>query len=234
MTRPSGLQGISSPVASSGQRPWRGAALVAAALAATLGLSACVPVLLGGAMVGGALAATDRRTAGTQIEDQSIEFKAASRLRELLGDRAHINAVSYNRTVLLTGEVGSEADKASAEQAVGRVDNVRGVVNELAVMGPTSLTSRANDGVLATKVKATFVDAGQLSANAFKVSAERGTIYLMGRVTEREASQATELARSVSGVQRVVRVFEIISEAELAAMRPQPAPAAAPAPAPAR
>lgn len=212
------------------RRPRLGPVVLAAALAG-LSLSACVPVVIGGAMVGGALSATDRRTTGTQIEDQSIEFKVSARLRELLGERAHVNATSYNRTVLLTGEVPSEADRSSAEQAAMRVDNVRGVVNELAVMGASSLTSRANDGVLATKVKATLVDARDLSANAFKVTAERGTIYLLGRVTEREAAAGTELARSVSGVQRVVRVFEIISEAELAAMRP---PAPAPAPAPAR
>lgn len=204
------------------------AGLLATVLAAAAALSGCVPVVLGGAMVGGALAATDRRTAGTQIEDQSIEFKAANRLREALGERGHVNATSYNRSILLTGEVPTEADKTAAEQAVGRIENVRGVVNELAVMGSSSLTSRANDGVLATKVKATFIDAGDLTANAFKVTAERGTIYLMGRVTEREANAATELARSVPGVQRVVRVFELISEAELATLRPPAPPSAAP------
>jgi osmotically-inducible protein OsmY len=204
--------------------PLRGVVL-SAVLAAAVLASACVPIVVGGAMVGGALAVTDRRTTGTQLEDQAIELKSMNRTRELLGDRGQVSHTSYNRIVLLTGEVPSDADRGAVEQAVGRVDNVRGVVNELAVMGPSSLTSRANDRVLATKVKATFVDAKDLMANAFKVTAERGTVYLMGRVTEREANTATELARSVTGVQRVVKVFEYISEAELSAIQPTPQPA---------
>jgi osmotically-inducible protein OsmY len=202
-----------------------GLVLALVVLAATVGLSACVPVVVGGAMVGGALAATDRRTTGTQLEDQSIELKALSRSRELLGDRGQVSHTSYNRIVLLSGEVPTDADKAAVEQAVGRIENVRGVVNELAVMGPSSLGSRANDRLLSTKVKATFVDAKDVFANAFKVTAERGVIYLMGRVTEREANTAVELARSVSGVVRVVKVFEYITEAELVTLQPQVAPA---------
>jgi osmotically-inducible protein OsmY len=202
-----------------------GLALALVVLTATVGLSACVPVVVGGAMVGGALAATDRRTTGTQLEDQSIELKALSRSRELLGDRGQVSHTSYNRIVLLSGEVPTDADKAAVEQAVGRIENVRGVVNELAVMGPSSLGSRANDRLLSTKVKATFVDAKDVFANAFKVTAERGVIYLMGRVTEREANTAVELARSVSGVVRVVKVFEYITEAELVTLQPQVAPA---------
>jgi osmotically-inducible protein OsmY len=204
-------------------RRLRPAAVAAAALAALLSLSACAPVIVGGAVVGGALAATDRRTTGTQLEDQSIELKAMNRVREVLGDRGSVSSVSYNRVVLVVGEVPSEADKAAVERAVGAIENVRGVVNEVAVMGTSSLTSRTNDGVLSTKVKATFVDARNVMANAFKVTARRGTVYLMGRVTEREANTAVELARSVSGVQRVVKVFEYITEAELAAMQPKPA-----------
>jgi osmotically-inducible protein OsmY len=116
--------------------------------------------------------------------------------------------------------VPSDADKAAVERSVSRVDNVKSTVNELAVMGPTSMTARSNDTILSSKVKATFVDAKDLHANAFKVISERGTVYLMGRVTDREADRATELARSVSGVQRVVRVFEVITEAELADLQP--------------
>jgi osmotically-inducible protein OsmY len=215
---------ISSPGRVSRTRRSRFAAwsTVASLLVAGALTSGCVPVVIGGAMVGGALAVTDRRTAGTQLEDQSIELKAMGRTRELLGDRGQVSHTSYNRVVLLTGEVPSEADRASVEQAIGRLDNVRGVVNEIAVMGPSSLTSRANDRVLSTKVKATFVDAKDVMANAFKVTAERGTVYLMGRVTEREANTAVELARSVAGVQRVVKVFEYITEAELSALQPPP------------
>jgi osmotically-inducible protein OsmY len=199
------------------------AAVVTTAVAASQLLTACAPVIVGGAVLGGTLMATDRRTSGTQVEDQAIEFKSMNRVREVVGDRAHVAAVAYNRTVLLTGEVPSEADKAAVEQAVQRVDNVKSIINELEVMGQTSLTSRSNDAILTSKVKATFVDAKDVFANAFKVHTERGVVYLMGRVTEREANRATDLARSISGVQKVVRVFEIISEGELADMSPKPA-----------
>jgi len=186
------------------------------ALLVSATLSACAPLIVGGAMVGGAFMVTDRRTSGAQVEDQAIELKAMNRTREILGDRGHVNATSYNRTVLLTGEVPAEADRTAVEQTVSRIENVRSVVNELAVMGNSSLTSRSNDAILSGKVKATFVDAKDLQANAFKVYTERGTVYLLGRVTEREANRAADLARTISGVQKVVRVFEILTEAELA------------------
>jgi osmotically-inducible protein OsmY len=196
---------------------------VTSALATSQLLTACAPLIVGGAVLGGTLMATDRRTSGAQIDDQAIELKSMNRIREVIGDRGHVAAVSYNRAVLLTGEVQSEADKAAVEQAVQRVDNVRSLINDLEIMGASSLTSRSNDAILSSKVKATFVDAKDVFANAFKVHTERGVVYLMGRVTEREANRATELTRSVDGVQKVVRVFEIISEAELADMTPKPA-----------
>ncbi|MFM8899618.1 MAG: BON domain-containing protein [Burkholderiales bacterium] len=209
-----------SPQTQNHRRPF----LLAVLLAASPWMSACAPLLVGGAMVGGAMVVTDRRTSGAQLEDQSIEFKSGNRLREVLGDRGRVSPTSYNRLVLLTGEVASEADKTAAEQAVARVENVRATVNELTVLGSgafaSSLANRSNDLILSGKVKATFVDAKDVHANAFKVVTDRGVVYLMGRVTEREADRATELARSINGVQKVVRVFEIISEAELANMRP--------------
>jgi len=196
------------------------------ALSATLGgtLTACVPMVMGGAVMGG-LVATDRRTSGAQLEDEGIELRAASRIRDNLGERVHVNVTSYNRRVLITGEVPSEQDRQLVEQVVSRVDNVQWVVNELAVLGKSTLTQRANDTLVDGKVKAGFVDAKDLFANAFKVVTERGTVYLMGRVTQREADRATEIARSTSGAQKVVRVFEIISEDELRNLLPQPAPA---------
>lgn len=209
-----------SPQTQNHRRPF----LLAVLLAASPWMSACAPLLVGGAVVGGAMVVTDRRTSGAQLEDQSIEFKSGNRLREVLGDRGRVSPTSYNRLVLLTGEVASEADKTAAEQAVARVENVRATVNELTVLGSgafaSSLANRSNDLILSGKVKATFVDAKDVHANAFKVVTDRGVVYLMGRVTEREADRATELARSINGVQKVVRVFEIISEAELANMRP--------------
>jgi osmotically-inducible protein OsmY len=197
------------------------AAALAAFLAAANVLSACAPLLVGGAVLGGTLMATDRRTSGAQVEDQAIELKSMNRIRDVVGDRGHVSTTSYNRVVLITGEVATDADKTAVEQAVQRVENVKSTVNELEIMGPSSLTSRSNDAILSSKVKASFVDAKDLFANAFKVTSERGTVYLLGRVTEREANRATEVARSVSGVQKVVRLFEIITEQELADMAPK-------------
>ena len=192
--------------------------LLSLLLAASLGsaLSGCAALFIGGAFVGGALVVTDRRTSGTQIDDQAIEFKAGSRARELLGDRGHVNTTSYNRLALVTGEVATEADKAAIEQAIARIENVRTVINELGVTGISSLNSRSADTILTSKVKASLVDAKDILANAFKVVTERGTVYLMGRVTEREATRATEIAQRVPGVLKVVRVFDILTDAELA------------------
>lgn len=202
-------------------------AAVLAAAGLVTALSACAPLLVGGAVVGTVMVASDRRSSGAQLDDQAIELKAMNRLRETFNEqRVHVNVTSYNRMVLLTGEVASEEDKQRVERIVAGVDNVRSIVNELAVMGVSSLTSRSNDVILGGKVKATFVDARDLQAQAVKVVAERGTVYLMGRVTEREAKRAAELARSVSGVNKVVTVFELITEEELARLqpnRPQPA-----------
>jgi osmotically-inducible protein OsmY len=188
---------------------------LAATLLAAATLSGCAALVVGGA-VGTALVVTDRRTAGTQLEDQNIELKALTRIRETVGDRGHISATSWNRQVLLTGEVASEADRAAIEQSIGRIEGVRSIVNELAVMGASSMTARSNDLILTSKVKASFIDAKDLHATAVKVVTERGTVYLMGRVTEREATRASSVARGVAGVQKVVRVFEVVSEAELA------------------
>jgi osmotically-inducible protein OsmY len=193
-----------------------------AAVACVAALAGCAaPLLVGGAVAGGAVVALDRRSTGTQVEDQAIELKAMNRVREAVGDRAHANVTSYNRQVLITGEAPSEADRTAIEQAVSRVDNVRTVVNELAVMAPSSLSARSNDAILTTKVKATYVDAKDLHAQAVKVVTERGVVSVWGRVTERAAARATDLARRVAGVQKVVRVFENITEAELADMKPK-------------
>ena len=195
----------------------------AAALVTSISMTGCLPLVVGGAMVGGALVATDRRTSGAQLEDEGIELRSVNRLRDAFLDRVHINATSYNRQVLLTGEVPSEADKVRAQEIVSRVENVRSIVNELAVLGNTSLGSRSSDTLVTGRVKAGFVDAKDLYANAFKVVTERGTTYLLGRVSQREAGRATEIARTTPGVQRVVRVLEIISEDELQRLLPQPA-----------
>jgi osmotically-inducible protein OsmY len=197
------------------------------ALAGAVVSSACVPLAVGGAMVGGSLMATDRRTSGAQVEDEGIEYKAGARIREQLGDRVHVNVNSYNRMVLITGETKTEADRAKLEQIVAGVENVSHVLNETAVTFLSSYTSRSNDVLIATKVKASLVDAPDLISNAFYVVVERGEVFIMGRVTEREAARAVSIARGVSGVTKVVRAVEIISEEELARMLPKPAKAEA-------
>jgi osmotically-inducible protein OsmY len=198
--------------------------------AATLAgaLSGCAPLVMGSAMGAGVLVATDRRTSGAQLEDQGIELRAARALREQFGERARVIVTSYNRRVLLTGDVSSEADRATATRLVSRVENVVEIIDELVVMASPSFSARSSDALVTGRVKAGLVDARDLFANAFKVVTERGTVYLMGRVTQREADRATDIARRIAGVQRVVRVFEIISEEELARIAPRQTPGAQP------
>lgn len=195
-----------------------------AVMAIVAALSGCAAAVVGGVVAGG-MVATDRRTTAAQLEDENIELRAANNLTATFGNRAHLNVTSYNAMVLLTGEVPTAQDKLLAEQIVSRVANVRSIVNDLAVMPNSTLTQRSADSLITGQVKASMVDASDLFANTFKVVTERGVVYLMGRVTQREADRATEIARSVSGVQRVVRVLEIVSEAEVQ-KAPPPAPAA--------
>ena len=207
------------------------AAVLVGALAASGLLNGCA-LLLGGAIVGSSMMVTDRRTSGAQVEDQAIEFKASKRAGDVLGDRGHVNVTSYNRLLLVTGEVPTEADKAAVDQGLSNIENVRSVVNELVIAPPSSIGNRSNDTLITSKVKASMVDAKDVQATAFKVVTERGVVYLMGRVTEREADRAAYIARGVSGVRKVVKVFEVISEAELAGIATSPAPASLSASAP--
>jgi len=192
------------------------------ALGVSLGvgaLSGCQALLLGGAAVGGTMIATDRRTSGSQLEDQAIEFKARSRLKAAVGDRGHFNITSYNRVVLITGEAASEADRAALEQAMSRIEGVKSVVNEVVNQPNSSLADRSKDAILSTKVKATLFDAKGTLANAYKVVVERKVVYLMGRVTDAESGSIADLASSVPGVDKVVRVFEVLNEDELKELR---------------
>jgi osmotically-inducible protein OsmY len=190
---------------------WLSCVLAGAVLS---GLSGCAPLMLGGAVMTGVVA-TDRRTAGTQLEDEAIELKVASAVRQELGDRVHLNVTSYNRQVLLSGEAAGAADRERAEKLAQNQENVKSVVNDLAVMAPSSLTQRTKDTVTTSQIKASFIDAKDLQSNSIKVVTERGIVYLMGRVTQREAKRATDIARGVGGVTKVVRVFDEISEEEL-------------------
>ena len=193
------------------------ASLAAGVVASTL--TACFPLVAGG-IASGALLASDRRTSGAQLEDEGIELRAVSRLRSAFGERIHVNVTSYNRQVLLTGEVGNVQDKAAVEQLVSKIENVQSVVNELGVMAGSSLGQRSSDTLVTGRVKAALIDARDLQFNAFKVVTERATVYLMGRVTQREADRATEVARTTGDVLKVVRVFEILTENELARLQP--------------
>ena len=193
--------------------------LGAAILGSVLSLSGCFPLAAGGALMTGFIAA-DRRSSGTQLEDQNIELKAANQMRVNIGERAHINVTSYNRQALITGEVPTAQDKALAEQMVKGVDNVSTVLNELAVMGNTSFTERSNDTITSGRVKAAIFDAKDLTTNAFKIVTERGVVYVMGRVTAREAKRVTDVITATPSVKKVVRVLEVISEEELARIAP--------------
>jgi osmotically-inducible protein OsmY len=204
---------------------------LSAALAGLLGgaLTACVPLVIGGAAAGGALVATDRRTSGAQLEDEGIELRANSRIRSSVGDQTHVNVTSYNRQALITGEAPNEQQKQLVEQIVKGTDNVSSVVNEMTIGPVSSLSRRSQDAYISGRVKASILDSKDLFLNAFKVFTENGTVYLMGRVTQREADRVTTIARSTSGVSKVIRVFEIVTEDEL--VRGTPAKGAAPRPA---
>lgn len=185
--------------------------------AVIMSLQGCVELAIGSAVMG-TLAATDRRTFGAQTEDKAILVKGETRVANLVGNAGHVNVTSFNRKVLLTGEVRDEAMKAAVEREVSGIDGVQSIINELEVMGLSSLTSRSNDALITGKVKASFVDSKELYANSIKVITERGIVYLMGRVTQREGQLAAEIARSISGVHKVVKVFEYISDDELKQM----------------
>lgn len=172
-------------------------------------LSGCAPVVAGGAAAGG-LAAADRRTSGAYVEDEAIEWKANNRIKDQLGDKIHVNVTSYNRSVLLTGEAIDEAARTKAESLAKTVENVVRVTNELQVAGASALTARSNDAYITTKVKSAFVTENRFPANYVKVVTENSVVYLLGIVTHKEADDAVDIARSVDGVQKVVKVFEYI------------------------
>lgn len=189
-------------------------AAIALCCATVTSLQGCVEMMVGGAVMG-TLAATDRRTFGAQTEDKAIVFKGESRIGRIIGESGHVNVNSFNRMVLLTGEVKDEAMKAAVEQEIRSIENIHSVVNELEIGLPSSFTSRSNDTLITGKVKASFVDAKDLFANSIKVVTERGNVYLMGRVTQTEGARAAEVTRNVGGVQRVIKVFDYITEEEL-------------------
>lgn len=207
-------------------RAWRRCRRSLATLAlcglTALSLQGCFTMAVGGAVMG-TIAATDRRTLGAQTEDKAIAVKGETRAMEVVGGAGHVNVSSFNRKVLLTGEVRDEAMKAEVERQVRAIENVESVVNELQIGPPSSFTTRSNDTFITGKIKASFIDAKDVFTNAFKVVTEQGVVYLMGRVTQREGARAADIAAGVSGVQKVVKVFDYISENELQQLSNQPA-----------
>ena len=181
-------------------------ALLAALCAAGL-LQGCVEMAVVGASAG-VVSAVDRRTTGTQIEDEGIELRVANRISERFGDKAHVNVIAFNRSVLLTGEVPDATAKAEVERIARGVTNVRGVTNEVQVAGVSAYSARASDSTITGKVKARFLDANRFNAIHVKVVTEAGVVYLLGLVTDKEAADATEIARTTSGVRKVVKVLE--------------------------
>ena len=184
--------------------------LLAAVCAAALLVSGCVPLVVAGAAGGAALVATDRRSAGTQLDDEAIELKISNNIGAGFGDRVHVNATSYNGRVLLTGEVPTADLRDQIVQIVRTTAKVRRVVDEVAVMPVSSIGTRTNDSYITSKVKARFVEANSFPANRVKVVTEREVVYLMGLVTHAEGDAAAQIAATTSGVVRVVKLFEYI------------------------
>ena len=204
------------------------AAAIAAALALSILGSGCAPVVVAGAAAGGVAVAVDRRNTDVQVADERIEWQASSRVSDKLKDQGHVNVTSYNRIVLLTGEATTEAMKEEAEKLTAAVPEVKSVVNDIQIGAPTSMSSRSNDAYLTSVVKTRFVGEQKFNPLHVKVVTENGVVYLLGLVTRKEADDATNIARHVGGVKRVVRVFEYIPDPP-----PPPPPASKPAPAPA-
>jgi len=195
----------------------RFAIALTAGAALAMGLGGCVPLVVGAGAVGAGMVATDRRSSGAQLDDTTIEVRGAARIREIANDNMNVTVTSYNRQVLLTGTVGAEADKRRAEEAVAKVENVRSVVNEVVVGPGSSITDRSNDAFITSKVKASLLDQKDIFANTFKVTTERGVVYLMGIATRRETDRASSITRGVDGVRKVVLLVDVVSEAEVKA-----------------
>jgi osmotically-inducible protein OsmY len=199
-----------------------------AALAGAM-TAACAPLLVGAIAAGTAMVVTDRRTTGSQIDDQTIQLRVANELTTALGKQpVHINVNSFDRKVLLTGEVPDEAVKARAGEIAKASQNVREVVNELAIAPPSSVSDRTADTALATKVRAAFVNTREVAFNSIEIVTERSIVYLLGLVTEQEGQIAALVASKVSGVKQVVKVFDYASREEIEKRRAPAASGATP------
>ncbi len=202
------------------RRPVLATLLVATA---AISLQGCLPVMVGGTVMG-TLAATDRRTIGAQADDAAIVLKGEGRARKITGEQGRVAVTSFNHRVLLTGEVVDEKMKSEVEQQIVTIDGVKSVENDLVVAPVSSMGARSNDVLISGKVKAAIIDTKDLYVNAFKVHTDRGVVYLMGRVTQREGKLAAEVARNAaSKIRKVVKLFEYISEDDLKELSNKPA-----------
>lgn len=183
--------------------------LLLSVVALSTALNGCVPVVAGGAAAGG-LAAADRRTSGAYVDDEAIEWKTNGEIEKQLRNKVHINVTSFNRNVLLTGEAIDEDAKKQAEQIAKEIANVRNVTNELQIGLASTITDRSNDTYLTSMVKGKMLKENRFPANYVKVVTEASVVYLMGMVTRQEADDAVEVARSIDGVEKVVKVFEYV------------------------
>ncbi len=213
-----------------------GRSLLGLALGAALcaSLQGCVPLVVG-ATAAGSMAAVDRRTIGTQTDDKMIELKGEGRANKIAGDKGRVAVTSYNRMVVLTGEVADEKMKADVEAQIATLVDPKKIENDLDIAPVSSISARSNDLLITSKVKAAIIDTKDLYLSAFKVHTDRGVVYLMGRVTQREAKLGAEVARNAAGnIRKVVKLFEYISEDELLEMKAKPSPEESRTPAPAK
>ena len=195
------------------------------------GLSACAPMVIGGAFFGTVNVATDRRTAETQLVDEAIELRVFNRLITSTNNKGRVSAVSYGRRVLLLGEVPTAEDKVMAERVAASVDNVQRVISELRVMPNASASQRSQDALITKKIQATLIGSKDLVSSAFKITTNQSTVYILGVVTQREADRAIAIARNMDGVKQVVNMVDLISEETLKGLMPTGPGAASTAPA---
>ena len=199
--------------------------LLAIALGVTLAssLQGCIPLAVG-TMAVGTMAAVDRRMLGAQADDKAIELKGEGRASKVTGDDGRVAVTSYNRLVLLTGEVRDDKMKAEVEQQVATLSGIKRIENDLVVAPVSSVSARSSDLLITSKVKAAIIDTKDLYLSAFKVHTDRGVVYLMGRVTQRESKLVAEVTRNAAGnIRKVVKLFEYISDEELQDLQAKPA-----------
>ena len=213
------------------RRPLLGLALGAALCAS---LQGCVPLVVGATAVG-SMAAVDRRSLGMQTDDKTIELKGEGRARKITGDRGRVAVTSYNRMVVLSGEVADEKMKAEVQAQIATLGDLKKIENDLEVAPVSTVSARSSDLLITSKVKAAIIDTKDLYISAFKIHTDRGVVYLMGRVTQREAKLGAEVARNAaSDIRKVVKLFEYITEDELLEIKAKSSPEESRTPAPAK